>query len=76
MPARVTDRESEDGKNPPLVDELQHRYAVNAFPTLVVAAADGKEIARMEGWAGRDALEGVPEGSKAKAGAAAPTTPR
>ncbi len=76
VPVRVTDRESEEGKNPPLVEELQHRYAVSAFPTLVVASADGKEIARMEGWAGRDGLKEFLERSKAKAGAAAPATPR
>ncbi|HYB52597.1 MAG TPA: thioredoxin family protein [Thermoanaerobaculia bacterium] len=54
--ARVIDREREDGKNTPLVDELQKRYAVRAFPTLIAADASGREIARMEGYGGRDRL--------------------
>jgi thioredoxin-related protein len=54
--ARVVDREREDGKNTPLVDELQKRYAVRAFPTLIAADASGREIARMEGYGGRERL--------------------
>jgi thiol:disulfide interchange protein len=68
VPARVMDRSREEGKNSPLVEELQRRYAVEAFPTLIVAGADGKEIARLEGWAGRDALRKFLEESKGKAG--------
>ena len=49
-PVRIVDREREDGRNPPEIAELQRRYRVEAFPTLVVAAADGAEIARAEGW--------------------------
>ena len=67
VPARVMDRSREEGKNPPLVDELQRRYSVEAFPTLIVAGAGGKEIARMEGWGGRGALEKFLKESKAKA---------
>jgi thiol:disulfide interchange protein len=52
-PARVMDREREDGRNSGEVSELQRRYRVEAFPTLVVAAADGTEIARAEGYRGR-----------------------
>jgi thiol-disulfide isomerase/thioredoxin len=52
-PARIVDREREDGKNPADVSELQRRYRVEAFPTLVVASADGAEIARAEGYRGR-----------------------
>ncbi|HEY7112338.1 MAG TPA: thioredoxin family protein [Thermoanaerobaculia bacterium] len=72
VPARVTDRESEEGKNPPLIEELQHKYAVSAFPTLVVAAADGKEIARMEGWPGLEGFRDFLNGAKAKAGRTPP----
>jgi len=66
VPTRVMDRSREEGKNPPLVEQLQRRYNVDAFPTLVVAGADGKEISRMEGWEGRDALEKFLEGAKPK----------
>ena len=66
VPVRVLDREREEGKNPPAVDELQHRYGVEAFPTLVAADSSGKEIARFEGWSGRDGLRQFLERAKAK----------
>jgi thiol:disulfide interchange protein len=56
LPARVVDREREDGKNPPAIDDLERRYSVNAFPTLVVAAPDGRLIAKMQGYGGRAKL--------------------
>ena len=66
VPARVMDREREEGKNSPLVADLQHRYKVESFPTLIVAGAGGKEIARMEGWGGKGALETFLTDAKAK----------
>ncbi len=56
LPARVVDREREDGKNPPAVEELERRYSVDVFPTLVVAAPDGRLIAKLQGFGGRDKL--------------------
>ncbi len=56
LPARVVDREREDGKNPAAIDELERRYSVNAFPTLVVASADGRLIAKLQGYGGREKL--------------------
>jgi thiol:disulfide interchange protein len=56
VPARIVDRQREDGKNAPDVAELQRRYEVTGFPTLVVAAPDGRLIARSDGYRGRDAL--------------------
>jgi thiol:disulfide interchange protein len=53
---RVIDREREDGKNTPAIEALQKRYSVTAFPTLVAADASGQELARMEGYGGKDAL--------------------
>ena len=53
VPARVVDRQREDGSNTPVIANLQRRYGISAFPTLVAADASGKEIARMEGYAGR-----------------------
>jgi thiol:disulfide interchange protein len=66
VPTRVLDRLREDGSNSPLIDELQHRYGVEAFPTLIAAGANGKEIGRLEGWGGRDALRKFLEESKGK----------
>ena len=49
-------RMREEGTNPPWLDELQRRYRVEAFPTLVVAAPDGREIAIAQGYAGKQKL--------------------
>jgi thiol:disulfide interchange protein len=57
VPALVVDRQREDGRNPPEIAELLRRYEISGFPTLVVAAADGTLIGKMEGYRGRPALE-------------------
>jgi len=62
--ARVVDRTREDGKNAPWIDELQQRYRVNAFPTLVVAAPDGREIAIAQGFNGKTKLIAFLEGAR------------
>jgi thiol-disulfide isomerase/thioredoxin len=67
LPARVLDREREEGKNPPAVEKLERQYAVRAFPTLLVAAADGREIARYEGYGGPARLRAFLEESRRKA---------
>lgn len=64
VPARVVDRAREDGRNPPWIDELQRRYGVNAFPTLVVAAPDGKQIAVARGYSGKQKLTEFLEGAR------------
>ncbi|MEO8349262.1 MAG: thioredoxin family protein [Acidobacteriota bacterium] len=66
IPARIVDRTREDGKNPPWIDALQQRYRVNAFPTLVVAAPDGREIAIANGFNGKQKLVEFLEGSRRK----------
>jgi thiol:disulfide interchange protein len=55
-PARVVDREREDGRNPGPVEELQRRYSVTAFPTLIVASPDGLLMAKHEGYGGKEKL--------------------
>ncbi len=50
---RVTDRQREEGRNAPAVDELQRRYSVSGFPTIVFADRNGTELGRMEGFGGR-----------------------
>ncbi len=47
---RVTDRQQEDGRNPPEVDALEKKYSVRAFPTVIFANAEGTELGRMEGF--------------------------
>jgi thiol:disulfide interchange protein len=55
VPVRVLDRTREDGRNPYDVGVLQQRYHIEAFPTLVVVAADGRELGRVEGYPGKAA---------------------
>ena len=63
VPVRVVDRAREEGHNPAWVDSLQKRFAVRAFPTLVMEwpAADGRlgagsldQPVRVEGYMGRE----------------------
>jgi thiol:disulfide interchange protein len=56
LPARIVDRAREEGKNSASIEELQRRYSVTVFPTLVVAQPDGREIAKLEGYRGKEAL--------------------
>ena len=54
VPVHVVDRQREEGRNPPLVDSLQRVYGVTAFPTLVLADAEGRALAKLEGYPGPD----------------------
>lgn len=57
---RVLDRRQEEGRNAPEVDQLQQRFNVRGFPTVVFADGSG-ERARMEGFGGRGRFEQVME---------------
>ena len=50
----VVDRYQEDGRNPPATDELQKKYEIESFPTLILASPDGKMIGKLEGFPGAD----------------------
>jgi len=56
LPVRIVDRQQEDGRNSPAIEEAQRKYSINAFPTLIVAAPDGRLIARVQGFGGRGSL--------------------
>ncbi|HEV7237848.1 MAG TPA: thioredoxin family protein [Thermoanaerobaculia bacterium] len=56
VPIRVVDRRREEGRNAPEVTELQQRFAVRGFPTVIFADRNG-ERARMEGFGGRERFE-------------------
>jgi thiol:disulfide interchange protein len=60
VPIRVVDRRREEGRNAPEVDELQQRFGVRGFPTVVFADRGG-ERARVEGFRGPDEFERVME---------------
>jgi thiol-disulfide isomerase/thioredoxin len=66
VPVRVVDREREDGRNKAAIEDLERRYSVSAFPTLIVASSDGKLIARVEGYGGQDRLRRFLEESPRK----------
>lgn len=59
IPVRVLDRTREEGRNTAEVDELQQRYGVNGFPTLVFARPGQPARGRMEGFSEREQFERV-----------------
>lgn len=61
IPVRIVDRQQEEGRNSPVVADLQRRFSVRGFPTLVFADAAGAERGRMEGFRARDELERLME---------------
>src|SRR5262245_46798450 len=56
VPVHLVDTQRETGRNAPDVDALQQRYKVEAFPTLVVAPADGSEPVVILGYPGKSGL--------------------
>ena len=56
VPVRLTDRQREDGRNPPDVAALQERYRIGAFPSLVIVPLDGSAPTVIEGYPGKAAL--------------------
>ena len=53
---KVIDRQHEDGHNEPAVQQLMDRYGINAFPTVVIAAADGQPRDKVRGYQGRESF--------------------
>lgn len=51
---KVVDTQREQGRNAPEVQFLMDRYGINAFPTIVIAAADGSVRDRVVGYTGPD----------------------
>jgi thiol:disulfide interchange protein len=49
IPVRVTDRMKEAGRNPHLVTELQKKFRVFAFPTLVAVDSKGSTVGSLVG---------------------------
>ncbi|HET7437480.1 MAG TPA: thioredoxin fold domain-containing protein [Thermoanaerobaculia bacterium] len=58
---RITDRQQEDGRNVPAIQELEQRFFVRGFPTVIVADANGSALARMEGFRGPEEFARVME---------------
>jgi thiol-disulfide isomerase/thioredoxin len=66
VPVRIVDRVREDGRNEPDVAELVRRYEVSGFPTLVAVDAEGRLIARHEGYRNRETLVAFLEEAKGR----------
>lgn len=54
---RVLDRRAEEGKNPRAVDELQLKYQVDGFPTVVVVSPSGQLVNSFTGYRSRERVE-------------------
>lgn len=52
VPVRITDVAREKGQNPRLITELQKKYRVFAFPTLVIAHPNGDAASTLVGSCG------------------------
>jgi thiol:disulfide interchange protein len=58
---RVVDRKREEGRNTALVDELQQRFTVSSFPTVLFVDGEGNVRGRMEGFQGKQEFERIME---------------
>lgn len=53
VPVKVVDRQKEQGSNPKEIEELQSKYDIEAFPTLIVASPTRAGTKRLEGYPGK-----------------------
>ena len=68
IPVSIVDRTREDGANPPEIENLQRRFQVTAFPTLVVFSPANGQIMQTKGFGGAEAtLEWINQAAKAVA---------
>lgn len=51
----ITDRVREDGQNPPEIDQLQSRFEIQAFPTLILLEPSSGRFEKAVGFRGPDA---------------------
>ena len=55
IPVSVVDRAREDGRNPPDIEDLQRRYQIDAFPTLIVFSPASGRVMRTKGYGDAEA---------------------
>ena len=58
VPVKVVDRIQEEGRNPSWISNLQSRWAIEGFPTLVVVPSGGGQVLVAVGYAGKIATVG------------------
>ncbi|HVZ81832.1 MAG TPA: thioredoxin fold domain-containing protein [bacterium] len=56
VPVHVVDRRREEGRNPQEIEGLQQKYAIRAFPTLIIRAPSGDDFRRQEGYGNADSF--------------------
>lgn len=56
IPVSIVDRQREDGQNSQDVKNLQQRFGVHSFPTLVVLSPKTGQAMKTEGYMGADAM--------------------
>lgn len=61
VPVRVVDRRREDGTNTPPVQQLQSKFGVRGFPTIVIADAGGRLKDKVVGYRGVAGFEEMME---------------
>jgi thiol-disulfide isomerase/thioredoxin len=57
IPVSIVDRRREEGQNPPEIENLQQRFHVTAFPTLVVFSPETGKIERTQGFGSAEATQ-------------------
>jgi len=55
IPVSIVDRAREEGSNPASIDELQRRYSIEAFPTLIVYSPATGRTLQTRGYGNADA---------------------
>ena len=66
IPVSIVDRVQEDGGNPPEVANLQQRFQVTAFPTLVVFSPGTGRMIKTQGFGdAEETLRWITEAAKA-----------
>ena len=58
IPVSIVDRRREEGRNPPEIENLQQRFQVDAFPTLVVFSPASGRATSTRGFGGADQTVG------------------
>jgi thiol:disulfide interchange protein len=56
IPVSIVDRVRENGSNPQEIEDLQRRFQVDAFPTLIVYSPGNGRTQRKQGYGGADAM--------------------
>jgi thiol-disulfide isomerase/thioredoxin len=57
VPIRITDVAVEKGKNPTDIQELESKYGITSFPSIVIALPDGTWISELDGFVKRSGVK-------------------